>query len=141
MRFKTRKIQREFAALAKQRPSMWALISWLDEVAWQEYRKDLMLTSIYRNDDPQTVHNDGRGVDCRVFVEGKHDADAELSWAQWEQLQRRANRKFVYGTTSAGRKTKCVHLLRKGQRGSTEDHAHVQVPGSMWMGQRESELA
>lgn len=134
MRYKTRKVRREVRAVVQQMPPLSALLGWVDQLAWELFRKEITVTSIHRTDG--TVHETWRAADCRVRQEW-HD-DRELSWDEWETLVKRINRKFIYGVTRDGRPTVCAHLLRKGERGSTEDHVHIQVPSGRWMGQREA---
>lgn len=138
MRFKSRRIEREFRALVRQNPSLYALLCWMDGYAQMRWKKEITLTSIKREDDPPSVHNVWRGADARIYHAERDGNEPELTLRDWSELQTVANRKFIYGQTYDGRETKTVHL-RVDEVRPMNTHAHVQVPGALWAGQRKAQ--
>lgn len=130
---KTREQARQLRSLVDHTPSLYALLCWVDELAWQTFRKRITITSIFRDDGG--IHSTWRAADCRVRQEWHQQG--ELEWEEWDVLVKRINRKFIYGRTRDGRETVCAHLLEQGERGSTADHVHIQVPSHGWQGQQE----
>lgn len=135
MKFKTRKVKREFYALSRHNPALQALLLWVNLQMQHRFNKEITVTSIHRMDNPPTVHNSWRGADLRMHWEGRGGLDKDPTEAEWHEMARVINRKFLYGTTADGRPTVCAHVKVYPER-PDNNHLHIQTPGGVWKGQR-----
>jgi len=129
MRHKARTVRRQMSSLRRHNPGLLAVLLYADDWCKARYDKDLMVTSVHREDS--TVHSLWRGVDCRIEL-GRDEVN-DITWAQAELLQDHLNKVFDYGRTGKGIPTKVLHLL---DRDKPNQHMHFQVPGRAWRGTR-----
>lgn len=89
------------------------------------FNKDIVITSIHRDDPPYELHQNWRAIDTRT-VYPDPDSDA-LNWTDDEikQLVDYINTKYPYDINRPDKPT--VLLETKGQMGSNASHLHWQV--------------
>lgn len=94
--------------LARIHPKLRRLVDWVSDYCWQNWMDDIVVTSIFRTDNPSSVHAYGRGIDLATLVRGNS-----------EELRRIVNDLHPYGDG--------VHETIPELRHGNAPHLHLQV--------------
>ena len=114
--WKTEQLKKE---LAKCPSDLRLMVYILEYLAQKYFKKDIVITSIYRPDDLTSVHAYYRGIDVRVFYQERGDSEMQEWFTEKEAIQLVANLTYYFDYGDGAHLVAILHGEPK--------HIHLQV--------------
>lgn len=111
IRYKDPAFEKELRAVKKYNKPLYDMVLEVGCMVDFFFSKDALITSVYRDDNPDSVHYHWRGVDLRSWLY----TDYELS-----VLEIYFNSKYIYDPDRRHKKVLLIHDVGKG------NHIHIQ---------------